>query len=85
MFDAEVDTKKICQTPSIPRKGTETSSRIGSERIDIQSDTLNSPQGDGNTDSRRQLVQPSQPWSDTLNSPQGDGNFPIHRYFPIHR
>ncbi len=39
------------------------------------SDTLNSPQGDGNSQSYLSPLQHSPEWSDTLNSPQGDGNF----------
>ncbi len=65
---------QFCQTPSIPRKGTETS-RLSKNALAIEnlSDTLNSPQGDGNSVALK-VTALSLPRSDTLNSPQGDGN-----------
>ena len=66
----------VGQTPSIPRKGTETVSAAARPPFTPGSDTLNSPQGDGNS-LRDVLGTFDVPvGSDTLNSPQGDGNRP---------
>ncbi len=65
----------IGQTPSIPRKGTETYiPSYSGLSLGTLSDTLNSPQGDGNVLSFRRPSSWRAPVSDTLNSPQGDGN-----------
>ncbi len=65
----------LCQTPSIPRKGTETNRvllLLG--LVLLESDTLNSPQGDGNGRENGVDYYLEPVLSDTLNSPQGDGN-----------
>ncbi len=64
----------LSQTPSIPRKGTETSGRASCHGNSLSSDTLNSPQGDGNGRLGFWLWCCEGATSDTLNSPQGDGN-----------
>ncbi len=69
---ASIDGCK-CQTPSIPRKGTETLDKDLATQATAPSDTLNSPQGDGNR--KIPSILPGNIMSDTLNSPQGDGNF----------
>ncbi len=64
---------EIGQTPSIPRKGTETQESPSCHTLVNMSDTLNSPQGDGNV-ALHLAVGIGVAMSDTLNSPQGDGN-----------
>ncbi len=60
--------------PQFPARGRKLDPEEKDGDWNIMSDTLNSPQGDGNAINTYQLASISCIASDTLNSPQGDGN-----------
>ncbi len=59
--------------PQFPARGRKPEVTVVAYFGIVQSDTLNSPQGDGNHQRRSATLRSFQ-LSDTLNSPQGDGN-----------
>ena len=67
--------------PQFPARGRKHIPLGTGQHREIKSDTLNSPQGDGNETYQRTSPS-SEATSDTLNSPQGDGNAARKRCCP---